>query len=179
MMRSLYQRVAQTPVVLVSLLLVVVCMVAFAAWGDVALPSGAPNVIALQLACSEEAFDAILRQWGADGIRYYQLSTLAIDYVFPVAYAVLFSSLIALLGSRPGREPSTIHLGCLGMPLVAGGLDWMENTLHLVVLSGVIANRGPWILLAFIAASIKWGLLGLSGVLVAWHLVRKVMRRFS
>jgi len=178
-MRSFYQRVAQAPVVLVSLLLVVVCMVAFAMWGNVALPRDAPNVIALQLAFSQEAFDAILDQWRADGVRYYQRSTLAIDYVFPVAYALLFSSLIALLGTRPGGEPSTLDLACFSVPLAAGMLDWLENTLHLVLLGGLLANGGPWILLASTAASIKWGLLGLSGVLVGWHLVRKVMRRFN
>ena len=173
-MPCLYRNMAKWRIVWLSLLSVVVCLVAFAVSGKTSLPPDAPSVSALQLACSEEAFDAILDQWGAQGIRYYQLSTLAIDYAFPVAYAVLFSSLIAPLGPRPGREPNTIGLACFVVPLIAGVLDWAENTLHLVVLSGAVSNRALWIVAASAAAYIKWGLLSLSCLLVSSGVVRRM-----
>ena len=141
-MPCLYRNMAKSRIVWLSLLCVVVCLVAFAASGKAALPPDAPSAIALQLACSEEAFHAMLDQRGAQGIRYYQLSTLAIDYVFPVAYAVLFSSLIALLGPRTASEPSTVGLACFLVPLTAAVLDWVENTLHPVVLSGAVSDKG-------------------------------------
>ena len=83
-MRFLYRKMATPRLVLLALLPIVTRSVAFAVWGNATVPAGAPDVLALQLAFSEEAFDSILQQWSTAGVHYCRASTLVIDKVLPV-----------------------------------------------------------------------------------------------
>jgi hypothetical protein len=154
----LYHRVARARTVGVSLLLTVLAFVAFA-WFDRARPAGTPGVIPLELAFSAEAFSSIITQWGAEGVRAYQVSTVCIDYWFPVAYAMFLAGLIAVLTFKPGGTPSRLQLTCFALPFIAGLLDWMENTLHLILLRDPSHVSAPLVVFASIAAALKWGLI--------------------
>lgn len=168
-MERLYRRVAGARIVGLSLLLTVLAFVAFA-WFDKARPAGTPGVVALELAFSAETFSDIITQWGAEGVRAYQVSTLCIDYWFPVAYAVFLAGLIAVLTIKPGGTPSGLQLTRFALPFIAGLLDWVENTLHLILLRGPSHVSAPLVLFASIAAVAKWGLIVLS-ILVILYLI--------
>jgi len=157
----LYRRVARARMVGISLLLTVLAFVVFAGF-DRARPAGTPGVVALELAFSEEAFRRITTQWGAEGVHAYRTSTIYIDYWFPIAYALLLSSLIAILTVTPGETPSRRQVTCFALPFIAGLFDWVENTLHLVLLRDPSNLSARLVLVASIAAAIKWGLVVLS-----------------
>ena len=160
-MERLYRRVARARMVGISLLLTVLAFVVFAGF-DRARPAGTPGVVALELAFSEEAFRRITTQWGAEGVHAYRTSTIYIDYWFPIAYALLLSSLIAVLTVKPGETPSRRQVTCFALPFIAGLFDWVENTLHLVLLRDPSNLSARLVLVASIAAAIKWGLVVLS-----------------
>jgi len=157
----------------ISLLLTVLAFVAFA-WFDRARPAGTPGVVALELAFSEEAFHRIITQWGAEGVRAYRTSTIYIDCWFPIAYALLLSSLIAVLTVKPGETPSRLQVICFALPFIAGLFDWVENTLHLVLLRDPSNLSAPLVLLASIAAAIKWGLIAVSIVVILYLALRRI-----
>jgi len=168
-----------------ALLFNAAAMAAFA-WFDRARPVGSPSVLALQLAFSAEAFRRILVQWGAAGVEAYRRATLLAGSWFPIAYSLLFSSLIARLLTRSGLGSSRRWLPALALPFVAALLDSVENALHLVLLRSVLsASEGlrrpaqpspALVAVASTAALIKWGLLAVS-LLVILLLILRVAGR--
>lgn len=176
LVRSLYHRIARAWIVLFSLLLTIVGLAAFSTL-DTARPAGSPGAVALQLAFSKEAFTRIIAEWGPAGVRAYQRSTLGLDYLFPIAYALCLASSIAWLASRPGREPDSVVPALFGLPWVAAALDWIENTLHLILLGDVHHPSASLVLLASIAAAIKWGLIAFSVLVVLYLILRNIEAR--
>ena len=175
-MERLLRRMARGRIVGLSLLLVALASLAFA-WFDKARPAGSPGVIALQLAFSEEAFHGIITQWGVEGVQAYQRSTLYIDSWFPLAYASLLSSVIAVLTVRAGGTTGRFQLACLALPFIAWLLDWVENTLHLILLRDPSHLTVTLVLIASIAAAIKWGLIALSIVAILCLVLRMLEAR--
>lgn len=174
-MERLYRRVARAPVVWFSLFLTVLAFVAFAVL-DRGRPLGAPGVVALELAFSADAFRNIIAQWGAAGVQAYRVSTLCFDYWFPVAYALLLASLIALLAARSGRVPARLRLSLFALPFLAALLDWIENTLHLILLRDPHHISTPVVFIASVAAAIKWGLIALSVLVIIFLMLRELTR---
>jgi hypothetical protein len=174
----LYRWVARARIVGLSLLLTVVGFVAFA-WFDKARPTGTPGVIALELAFSAETFSDIITQWGAEGVRAYQVSTLYIDYWFPVAYAVFLAGLIEVLTIKPRGTPSRLQLTCFALPFIAWLLDWAENTLHLILLHDPSHISAPLVLFASIAAALKWGLVVFSIVAILYITLNNIRGRLT
>jgi hypothetical protein len=174
----LYRRVARARIVGLSLLLTVLAFVAFASF-DKARPTGTPGVVALELAFSAETFSDIITQWGAEGVRAYQVSTLCIDYWFPVAYAVFLAGLIAVLTVKPGGTPSGLQLTCFALPFIAGLLDWVENAFHLILLRDPSHVSAPLVLLASIAAAAKWGLIVFSILAILYITVSNIRVRLT
>ena len=172
--RSWYLRLAKAHVAWLFLLLTVLGFVAFAVL-ERARPAGSPGPVVLQLAFSKEAFQQVVAQWGPAGVRLYQDSTLGLDYLFPIAYAVCLSSFIALLTARSEESPSVLHATWFALPFIAALLDWLENTLHLILLANTNNLSASLILLASIAATVKWGLVAFS-ILVILYLVLRSMR---
>ena len=154
-------RLASKRTVWLALLLNAVAVAGFALLGQGAL-TGSPGVVALQLAFTEERFADILRQWGPAGVRAYQTTTIWIDSWFPVAYALLLSSLVAVLTRRAGKEASRSGRMLFGLPWLAMVLDWLENGLHLILLrsSGDLSGTLVWV--ASLAAAVKWGLIAVT-----------------
>ena len=157
--RALYTKLAERQIVVRALFLTTLGLVAFVLL-DALRPAGGPGAVALQLAFSRQAFADILNQWGAAGVRAYQRSTLSIDYLFPIAYAVCLSSSIAWLSSgSDGREPGPGTMLVFSLPWAAAALDYVENTLHLILLRDVRQLSPTLVLVASLAAAIKWGLI--------------------
>ncbi len=126
-------KLASRRVVGVALLLCILAMAGFTVLGR-GFPANSPGIVALQLAFRKETFAGILQQWGPSGVHAFQMTTLWIDSWFPVAYALLLSSLMAGLVSRARGRLANPGDTTLALPWLAMGLDWLENSLHLLLL---------------------------------------------
>ena len=170
---SAYRKLGKGSVAAVGLLLTVLGLLAFSALGA-DNPAGGPSQIALQLAFSEEAFGRIVGQWGAEGVRIYRNVTLGLDYLFPIAYALCLSGAMAWLTRTGSRGPTRAELALFAMPWVAALLDWVENTLHLLLLQDVSRLSPALVLLASLAAAAKWGLVLLSVLTILYRLLDRL-----
>jgi hypothetical protein len=170
-MERLCRRLADWRVALLSLLFMLLAVVLFAQF-DRARPTGTPGIVALELAFSAQAFGNIALQWGAEAVRAYRTATLLVDYWFPLAYSLFLASLMALLSSQAGKARWS---NWVALPFIAALLDWVENTAHLVLLRDPTHLSGTLVLVASMAAALKWSLVAVS-VVVILHLIVARMR---
>ena len=157
--------IARPWVSIVSLLAVLLAFVAFAAF-DRARPAGTPGVVSLELAFSAGEFARVLREWGPQGVAAYERSTFLVDYWFPLAYALLLASLTAQVTGDPGRPAGRRQSALLALPILAAALDWLENTVHLLLLRAMASISTLAVMTASLAALVKWFLLAVSIVVV-------------
>ena len=169
---AVYRRLASGGIVLATGNLVIVFLIVFNVAGT-APPSGAPGALALQLAFTKSAFRDVLNRWGPEAVASYR-DWLWLDYVFPLVYAIFLSSAIATLGTRRGDTPAVAHRALFVLPYFAVPFDFLENTLHLILLRDPAHLAAGLILLASVAAAIKWGLIAISVAAIAYWFVRRV-----
>lgn len=172
LLNTAFRRLGKGSVAAVGLVLTVLGLLGFSALGA-DKPAGGPSQIALQLAFSEDAFGRIVAQWGAEGVRTYRDVTLGLDYLFPIAYALCLSGAIAWLTRARGRDPTRLELALFAMPWVAALLDWVENTLHLLLLGDLTRISAAPVLLASLAAAAKWCLMLLSALTILYSLLHR------
>ena len=167
-------RVARWPIVAACGVLTALFLLYFGAT-ERAAPVGTPGVLELELAFTAQRFDSIVGQWAEDGTLAVQQRNLWLDLFFPFAYGGLLTGLLGLLALPRSGEPKLRHAILLPLPLVAGFLDWIENGL-LIWLLGQSSNHSPTlVLLMSTISSIKWLLLLISGVVVIYQLVRRII----
>jgi len=116
-------------------------------------PSGCPDMISLELAFTKSAFNQILDKCGADGIRSH-LIMIWVDYLFIIAYTGFYSRALIFFS----------------LPIIAGVLDVIENTLLLIQLPNSESLSGALIFLASSAAAIKFVLIGITIILILYYL---------
>jgi hypothetical protein len=167
------RRLAQTWIVVLSGNLVVIFLILFATLGTQP-PDGAPGVVRLQLAFSKTAFRDVLDQWGPGAVQSYR-EYLPLDYLFPPVYAIFLSSALVVL-TRSRRVRVVFALPYLPVPF-----DYLENTLHLILLRGDHSLAAGLIVLASLAAAIKWALLAVTllAVVIAfgWRVLMVAWKR--
>ncbi|MBM3180143.1 MAG: penicillin acylase family protein [Chloroflexi bacterium] len=129
--------------------------------GLAALPPGAPSIFDLQLAFTPQRFQFVMEQWGEAAMQNY-VTGMWMDYIYPVAYSLALAGFIAWLTVRPNQPPARWHLTLFSLPLIAGLLDWVENTLHLVMLAVLHSTPFVLVFIASLAAAIKWTLAVIS-----------------
>jgi hypothetical protein len=98
---------------------------------------GGPSVVDLELSFTAGAFKQILQLWGAahpDGIPTFKWSVILLDTLFPPAYAALLSAFYTWVVRTGGGRP--LRVGQIA-PWIAAALDWIENTLLLILLHHV------------------------------------------
>ena len=160
------------PLVLIAAAVLVVGI--FSYFGSAAnpAPKGAAGIVALQLAFTPEKFLLVLDAWGEQGVGVFT-NTMWLDFIFPLAYAFLFSGLLArLLGEKAaGKTPVFVFL-----PFAAAFFDYLENILHLVIV-GSQPYRLGLVLPASLAALIKWVLLLLVVLLWVGLLLKKLLTK--
>ena len=169
------ERLANKRLVWLALALCALATVGFAVVGP-GFPGGSPGIVALQLAFNKETFASILRQWGPAGIRTYQTVTLWVDSWFPPAYALLLSSLIAVLAVRASGRTARLGRALFALPWLAMTLDWLENGLHLILLRNPANLSAALVLIASLAAALKWGLIAASVAGLILLVVARVRR---
>jgi len=140
--------------------------------GLATLPPGAPGIFDLQLAFTPERFQFVMEQWGEAAMQNY-VTGMWMDYIYPVAYAMALGSLLAWLTSRPNLPTARWHLFLFCLPFIAGGLDWVENSLHLLMLAVLHSTPSALVFLASLAAALKWILAAISILAILLLLLAK------
>ncbi|UCC50583.1 MAG: hypothetical protein JSV68_15905 [Anaerolineaceae bacterium] len=180
-LKTLYTLMANWIVALVSLLAFLVIGRHLLAIDKDFRSSGDPSVVKLELAYKKELFTAILKTWiksKGDGAIPAFRRQCWYDNLWAITYAALFSSVIATVTIRFGQEPGTLVLLLFALPMLAALFDiFPENSLYIVLLRDVRSDTeidglaaGP-ILVASIAATIKFALLGAAFVGFVWVLL--------
>lgn len=176
LLNRLYRKIANTQVVVfsasITLLLTIILMIL----NSRAIPPGSPDIIALQFAFTKSTFVSIINQWGIAGITHF-LNTIWIDYIYPVVYAIFFSSFIARLIIKLDKSPTKFHIIIFALPFIAGFLDWCENTLHIILLSNVNNISGIMIFTASVFALIKWLIVIFSILVILYYIFSILITR--
>jgi len=134
-------------------------------------PSGCPDMISLELVFTKSALNQIINECGADGIRSH-LIMIWVDYIFIISYIGFLANLLgSLLKGRGTNYDRALSL--FSLPIIAGVLDIIENTLLLMQLQNTGSLSGALIFLASIAALAKFVLIGITIILILYYLFRK------
>ncbi len=139
-------------------------------------PLGGAEVIRLQTTLSAADFTATLDRWRAAGLIDVYWRHYAIDFVHPLLYGAFLAALLArgLEANRIAHRYDVVLL----VPLAAGLLDLVENTIHVALLADP-GRIGPTPVVASgVAAILKWTLAGAS-LLVAAGLALRARRHPS
>jgi hypothetical protein len=140
------------------------------------LPPGAPSIFDLQLAFSAEKFQSVLAAWGERNVAAY-VNSMWLDYLYPIAYALALSAWLAVLTRRADRIPSRPALALFAAPFLAALLDYVENSLHLLMLALLHATPAALVFLASLAAAVKWTLAGVSILAILALTVRRLFAK--
>ncbi len=175
MINAAYHRLARVWIVALAGNLVIILFIAFALLSS-EIPDNAPSVDRLQLAFSKDRFQDVITQWGPDAVSQYR-DSLWLDFVFPLVYAVFLASAVAVLTIHQPGAPLPLHRFWFVAPCAAVPFDYAENILHLIILRDTDHLSAPLILLASLAAAIKWTLLALVLLAVVYFFMRRALRR--
>jgi hypothetical protein len=136
-------------------------------------PEGCAGIIPLELAFTQPAFERIVAECGAQGVRAH-IILIWIDYLFIIAYTGFLGNLVGSLvkGLERGRAVTYFSL-----PVYAGALDVIENLLLQSQLSNPDNLSGLIILAASIAASIKFLLIIATIAVIVYYLYVDVTKR--
>jgi hypothetical protein len=154
------------------------CMVAFALYVEPGLdPSGDTGLIDLQLAFTKGRAEKILSAWGSAGQNHF-LKTIWIDFIYPVAYALLLSSLIILIHGKKRffLNDSKINL-LLSMPAFSALLDMIENVIEIVFVYNHDLISAKTFFVHSLIASLKWTLAGVTVSYILVIVVILIIRR--
>jgi hypothetical protein len=104
-----------------------------------------PSIPYLQFTYSENAFKAVLEQWGSEGIEQFRRH-FVIDFPFLVSYGI-FGFLFSKNSPILSRQTTVIRSFMVwGLP-VAASLDAVENLIHLHLIAGANEPHPHFILL--------------------------------
>lgn len=136
-------------------------------------PEGCAGLIPLELAFTKEAFERIIGECGAQGVRAH-LILVWIDYLFIIAYTGFLGNLTGSLvkGLERGRA-----LTYFSLPMLAGALDVIENLLLQSQLSNPDNLSGLVIFAASTAAAIKFVLITITVFLIAYYLFAAINKK--
>ncbi len=132
-------------------------------------PPGCPDLISLELVFTKSALDQIITSCGEEGVRSH-LIMLWVDYIFIVSYIGFLANLLgSLLRSIDYERALTLF----SIPVIAGVLDAIENTLFLIQLQNIDNLNGLLIFVASSAAAVKFVLIAITIILIVYYLFRK------
>ncbi len=132
-------------------------------------PPGCADLISLELVFTKSALDQIISACGEEGVRSH-LIMLWVDYIFIFSYIGFLANLLGSLLRNIDYERA---LTLFSIPIIAGVLDIIENTLFLIQLQSLDSLSGTMIFIASSAAAIKFLLLAITVVLILYYLFRK------
>jgi hypothetical protein len=174
-LQRLYYKLAHKEIILLAGLSTAVLFLLIHCSSNKYLPENTPGIISIQFCATSETFMAVLKQWGETGVNGYR-DHLWMDYLFPAAYAIFFASLISWLDIKKTISTGKIPIFFV-FPLVAGLLDWLENTVHLVILGNPAGVNEGMVFTAFFISLTKWFLLFITVLYIFSRLPGLFVRR--
>ncbi len=130
------------------------------------------GVVKLQLSFDKAVGIKIVESWGQLGVSNFN-KWIFIDYIYAFSYALLFSSLLAvLLVKRKLSKTKLKHV--IFIPLMAGLLDMTENTMELFFINNQLGFSGNLFYLHSVVATVKFVLIVSSMILVMVLLIKKL-----
>lgn len=156
-MLSFFKKLGKLPVLLTAAATAILLMAYFQTAFIQHLPEDAPGYIALQLSYTAERFNEVLELWGPENSLRYQHSMWA-DFLFPISYAVLFTGLLVRIGRQ--HDPALFVQTVWFAPTLAALLDYLENILHLILLTKGAPYSPQLVQFSANIAMMKWVLLG-------------------
>ena len=128
-----------------------------------------PNFFAMQFAFTPERYAEILQAWGPEGIARYR-SHFAFDLLHPLLFGA-FGWVVARTSPLfEGVSPARERLMSWLLPWAAG-LDYIENSCQLKLLSIPPGTHDWMIPVSATCATIKWGLAAAFVVGLVWRLI--------
>ncbi len=136
---------------------------------------GANGILGLQFAFTPQTARTIIQLWGREGAALIA-RTMWVDYIYPLFYATFLASCLAYF-SRKWKMfgPRTLFVLIL-LPFFAAFLDYVENTLHLILLHQFPALSAHLVFVASTAATIKWLLVGWSLLVILYLFVFQAVK---
>lgn len=132
-------------------------------------PPSCPDMISLELVFTQSGLNQIINQCGEDGIRSH-LIMLWVDYLFIFAYVGFLAN---LLGSLLRSIDYDKALTLFSIPIIAGVLDILENTILLYQLQNLDNISSLLIFVASTAAVVKFILIAITILLILYYLFIK------
>lgn len=143
---------------------------------DTQATGGGPNgILGLQFAFSVEAARTIIQLWGPQGAALIA-HTMWIDYVYPLFYATFLASAVVYFSKKWDMFGPRTLVGLTVPPYLAALLDYVENTLHLILLHQFPHLSAGLVKAASIAATVKWLLVGWSLLVVLYLFVFQAVK---
>ncbi len=131
-------------------------------------PPGCADLISLELVFTKSGLNSIINQCGEEGIRAH-LIMIWVDYIFIVSYIWFLANLLGSLLRSIDYEKA---LRLFSIPIIAGVLDIIENTIFLHQLQNIDSLSGILIFIGSSAALIKFILLAITIVLILYYLFK-------
>ena len=176
-MRVLFEKLHSFLVLRTAFVVVFLCVIGFSLITGSAL-RGKTGFSAMQTTFSVTKMEAILAEWGTEGVSAY-LKSMYVDFIFPIAYAITLASAVALISTpkEKAASPAKYALFFFTLPLFAGVCDLMENGFHLIMLQQPQALDVTLTFLAATAASIKYVLMIVTILAIAIYGVQRIRNR--
>lgn len=130
------------------------------------------GVIKLQLSFSKEVGIGIIHGWGESGIAHFK-QWIFTDYIYAFSYSVFFASLLSMLILKKGKSKLLGYSWVVYLALIAGILDWIENTIELFFLNDPTAFSGTLFFLHSVIATLKWAAVPIAVVYIIVLLTQK------
>jgi|GEM_PF-836976 len=136
-------------------------------------PPGCPGMIPLELAFTKGEFGDIVTACGTEGVRAHQIMVW-VDYLFIISYVGFLGNLLGSLVRHIEYDKALLYFS---LPVYAGVLDIIENTLLLIELSDTTSTSGALIFLASLAALVKFLLLIAAVALTIYYLYELITKK--
>ena len=118
------------------------------------------DIIRLQLAFTKENVINLVNRWGSIG-RNAVLHALYLDFIYPLIYVGLLCSSLAFFGPTWEKLDRVARI-IFSLPVIAAGLDYIENLIQLIILHDPYKVPSMFILIMSTVASMKWLLIAIS-----------------
>ena len=170
-----FSKLANLWIVVVSGMAVFLLMSILSKIDREATGGGANGILGLQFAFTPEAAGTIIRLWGAEGASRIR-DTLWIDYIYPPFYAAFLASTVAYFSTIWKMFTQFARYTLILLPFLAAILDYVENTLQLIILAQFPKVSGILILAASIAATVKWLIIGWSILVILYLIIYQLVK---
>ncbi len=171
---TLYHLMGDLKLFLISTIAVILFFVIFTIIELQIDPNGPGAITSFQLAFSSDRSFQLLNQWGPSGIELFKIALL-IDMLFPMTYVMMLASGIAYFSKNPesDQDVPSIVLLVFSFPFLAAIFDWSENFLQFIMVTDRTFISNATVLLVGMYAILKFILLGISGLFLAYLILSK------